>query len=112
MIWIQCEGGEVLGARYIRRFEVEAGSEARTRTLHHDDGGWSSTTYKALPGNGFLIIAWCGGVNSGPRCVAQYDSPILARQVLAAIFRELGEGERAIDVPAIRARLDRLDRRA
>jgi hypothetical protein len=29
MVWIQCEGGEVLGARYIRRFEVEAGAQAR-----------------------------------------------------------------------------------
>ncbi len=106
MIWIQCEGGEVLGARYIRRFEVEAGATARTKTRHHADGSWSSTTHLALPGDGFLIVAWLGGVTAGPRCVARYDTPDMARQVLAGIFAELGEGERAIDVPAICARLD------
>lgn len=108
MIWIQCEGGEVLSARYIRRFEVEAGAQARTKTRHHADGSWSSTTHLALPGDGWLVVAWLGGVNSGPRCVARYDSEAQARQVLAGIFAKLGEGERAIDVPAIRAKLERL----
>lgn len=28
MNWIKCESGEVLGLRYVRRFEVKAGAEA------------------------------------------------------------------------------------
>jgi hypothetical protein len=107
MVWIQCEGGEVLGARYIRRFEVEAGATAHTKTHYHGDGSWDSITYPSLPGRGWLIVAWCGGVATGPRCVACYDTAEQAEQVLAGIFAELGEGERAVSVPVIRARLER-----
>ena len=109
MNWIQCESGEVLGTRYIRRFKVEAGAVART-VITGDlarYGYENKTTHHALPGSGWLIIAWCGGVNAGPRCVACYGSEAEAQQVLAGIFEELGEGSKAVDVPAIRARLQR-----
>jgi hypothetical protein len=49
------------------------------------------------------VITRCGGVATGPRCVACYDTAEQAEQVLAGIFAELGEGERAVSVPVIRA---------
>lgn len=106
MQWIRCDfdGFEILGLRHVRRLSVEAGAEARTQTQHHADGSYSSTTHPALPGHGWLIIAWCG--NSGPRCLGCYEYEPLARSILAVIFQELREGTgRAVDVPVIAGKM-------
>jgi hypothetical protein len=106
MNWLRCdyEGFEILGTRHIRRLSVEAGPEVRTQTRRFTDGSSRTTTHPALPGDGWLIVAWCGG--SGPRCVACYESEQLARNVLSLVFAEMRDGSaRAVDVPAIRAKL-------
>lgn len=66
-----------------------------TKTTHHD-----------LPLTGWLVLAWCGGVHSGPRVLGCYEDERLAQLVLAVIFQELRDGTgRAVDVPVIRARM-------